>query len=83
MHEGLSCLSHRSRTRYCFSRKNLVDYFGETHELRCFTIFALQQLLENNHFELVNTIDFDKKNKSKLKTPDRETFRKMAVARLQ
>lgn len=62
---------------------NLLDFFEEKHELRCYTIFELEQLLNANGFELICVFDFDQKNKMRFKRPKRESFRIMAVAKFR
>lgn len=59
----------------------LLDFFEEKHEIKCYTIFELQQLLNANSFELLSVFDFDKRNKMQFKKPERETLRIMAIAK--
>jgi SAM-dependent methyltransferase len=59
----------------------LLDFFEEKHEIKCYTTFELQQLLNANSFELLSVFDFDKRNKMHFKKPERETLRIMAIAK--
>lgn len=61
--------------------KKILDNFKEIHKLKCYTIFEIQQLLENNNFQLISVFNFENKNKMKFKKPKRETFRIAAIAK--
>lgn len=60
----------------------LLDNFKERHLLKCYTIFELKQLLEKNQFQLIDVLDFDRKNRDQFKKPDRTTLRVIAIAKI-
>jgi SAM-dependent methyltransferase len=58
-----------------------VKTFDETHKIRCYTLPEMRKYLEENSFELVAAYDWDVKDVQEFKTPGRETFRILAVAK--
>jgi SAM-dependent methyltransferase len=71
---------HSDKEFVVIQEGKLLDVFEEKHEIKCYTIYELEQLLEANGFKLLRVFDFDKRNKLLFKKPKRETLRIMAIA---
>lgn len=59
----------------------LLDNFFENHRIKCYTIFEIKQLVENNGFEILDVFNFDKSQAMELKKPERKNLRMIAIAK--
>ena len=62
-------------------KDKLVETFNETHKIKCYTLAEIRKYLEDNEFKLVSDYDWDGKNETEFKTPRKETFRILAIAK--
>jgi SAM-dependent methyltransferase len=63
------------------NNKEVVDNFKETHRLRCYSFFEMQELLENNSFQFIAFFDFGSKHRSNFEKPNEKTLRVIAIAK--
>jgi SAM-dependent methyltransferase len=62
-------------------KDKLVETFNETHKIKCYTLVEIRKYLEDNDFKLISARDWDGKNETEFKTPRKETFRILAIAK--
>jgi len=55
--------------------------FDETHTIRCYTLPEMRRYLGDSGFELAASYDWGVKDSEEFKTPTRETFRILAIAK--
>ena len=63
------------------SKDKPAGIFTENHKIRCYTMAEIEQRLESNGFKLVFTYNWDTKDASNLRIPEKETFRILVVSR--
>ncbi len=63
------------------SKDKQAETFTENHKIRCYALEEIKNLFMSNGFEPVFAYDWDTKDASNLKAPERETFRTLMVAR--
>ena len=63
------------------SKDKPAETFTENHKIRCYTLEEIENLLKSNGFEPVFAYDWDTKDISSLKAPERETFRILMISR--